>query len=776
MRDNEDFNEIIQSDDFSDILDSILSEYSQKEGPEEEYKPYTEFESESEDYYEPEAEKEISDGGFEEEFNPGFNIDRRADGSPRTFSYGGRRVSSSQELDYKLSQPEYSELSSSYGEKDDYDLGVKYGIEEKEAAPTKKELKKLRREQLKDDDKAGKKKLSKEEKKAVKAQKKQRRMRSDEEYEGAFDKEDSYIPGPTFKEYLSSRVAAVVLKLRGEVPTGSQPGSAYAESEFLGEELGMLEASKYYGSQVYSLRLRTRFAIILTLISIYLSSGLPAPGMLSNFRVAVAANVLIEFAVMIMGLDVLTNGVMNALRKKFGADSMAVLCAVFTVADALMLLNNVGVSSHIPFCPVASLIICGMLLSSLASARAMRKALRVPAIGKKKYSVTTELNVVGKEITALKSERPITGFLRRMEEAPVDETMYQKLSLPIVLFAVFLALIVMIVKRSYSRIIYIISILLCSAVPFTALLGFALPYFMGSIKIFGNGAALAGWSGICDLGHSNNIIVTDRDLFPEENIEIENVRIFADYDSIKVITYAASLIDAAGCGLTPVFDALLAENSCEKVKVDNLEFLAGGGIKGMAEGHVIIAGSADLMRLMNIRLPYRLVSQTCVLLSIDGVLYGIFNIKYKADPHVRKALVALMRSSRHPIFAIRDFNITPEMIKEHFDVATDGYDFPPYVDRFRISEAKPSMDSQISGVVCREGLGPLTDLADTARKIYNVTKICVLISLLSSVGGMLFSFIRLMSTGAVSVSQLLLIQLIVNLPVILLGIAVNTFE
>ena len=508
------------------------------------------------------------------------------------------------------------------------------------------------------------------------------------------------------------------------------------EEEDLGEEVTPMEASKYYSGQIYSLRLRTRLSAILWVILLYFGLDLPVPGMLGYLPVAVAACLAMQLTILFLSLDVVTNAITNLFRRKFGADTLAVLSCVFTSLDALAVLNAGNVYRHMPLFAVSSLSLIGVLLSSLLSARGMRKALRVPAIGKIVYSVTAETNVTGKDITILKSARPISGFVRRMEEAPIDEAAFQKISVFVFLLSFLLSLISAVLFRRFSDILYFFSSILASAVPFTALLGFALPFFVGSNRIFSSGAALAGWSGINDIGNSKNLIVTDRDIFPAENVEIENVRIFADYDADKV----------------------------------NLSFLAGGGIRGMAEGHSVLCGSSDVMRLMNVRIPYRLLTPTTALLAIDGVLYGIFNIKYTADPKVRKALVSLMRSNRHPIFAIRDFNITPEFIRDCFDVATDGYDFPPYTDRFPISEAKPSKDSQISAVVCREGLGPLTDVADTGRSIYVVSRLNTLISLLASVLGLLISFIRILSTGYLGIGTTVLLMVLFSLPVLVLGL------
>ena len=210
------------------------------------------------------------------------------------------------------------------------------------------------------------------------------------------------------------------------------------------------------------------------------------------------------------------------------------------------------------------------------------------------------------------------------------------------------------------------------------------------------------------------------------------------------------MIAASGSGLGPCFADLMEKNKCRMRRVEEFQWLSGGGLQGLIEGHRVICGNADLMQLMNVKIPYRLVDRGTVLLAIDGVLYGIFKINYTPLPEVKTALQDLIASNRHPIFAIRDFNITPELLHEVFDVATDGYDFPPYGDRFRISEAQPSESSKVSAVVCREGLGPLTHLADTGRSMYVAIRMNLLITALVAVLGTLLVFVRLLAVGTVS--------------------------
>ncbi len=582
-------------------------------------------------------------------------------------------------------------------------------------------------------------------------------------------KKDHFFPA-NFREYLGTLATTVFYGLRKGAETIV---TAEEDDEELGPEASPAYASRYYGRFVRSLRLRLRLCGVLLLVMGWISLGLPVFGQLGNVRVAAWFCFAIQGTIMLLSQDVLTGGVMNAFRRRFGADSLAAFACLATGFDALLVGTGKLTAPHMPLCLVSSLSLTGVLLASLLSCRGLRKALRVPAIAKRTYAVTGEANMKDRGTTILKSQRPCAGFVRRSEEAPADETLFQKMGLPLLLLAAFLTLLTMLFTRNLRDMIYIFSVLLCASVPFGALLCFALPFFVGSFRIFPSGAAIAGWSGLCDVGRSKNLIVTDRDLFPDGTVEIEQVRIFADAKPERIISYAGSMLIASGSCVSKSFADLMARNNCAMRQIEDYETLPGGGMKGVIDSSVILCGSSDLMQLMNVRIPFRLVSPTSILLAVDGVLYGIFNMKYSADPQVRKALVGLMRSGRHPIFAIRDFNITPVMLHNSFDVPTDGYDFPPYVERFAISSAKPGDDSKIAAVVCRDGLGPLSSMADYGRKMYVATRTSLYFTAISAVLGMLVCFIRMVSAGGVSVPFLFLFMLLCALPVLFLGVSLS---
>lgn len=587
-----------------------------------------------------------------------------------------------------------------------------------------------------------------------------------------FSEEDAYFP-PSFREYVLSLFASLFLRVRGTA-RGDTAATMSDSEEDLGSEVTPAAASKYYGSFTRSLSLRIKISAGLLALLCYISLQLPLPGMLRTLPVSAAACFGLQAAIMLLSLDVVTTAVLKVTRPRFGIDTLAVFSCLISGADALIVALSDTARAHIPLCALTSLSLFGILISTYLSVKGLRKATRVPAIGKHFYSVTGENKLGKKELTLLKSQRPATGFVRRAEEAPPDETLFLRLAPILAVLALLLAVIVAAVSGCGSDFVYIFSALLAPAVPFMALSAFALPYFLGTARVFRVGGAIAGWSGLCDLGVSKSIIVTDRDLFPEECVTMESVRIFADGDAQNVISYAGTMVAAVGSCAAGCFGKLMEENSCSLKHVENFECLPGGGASGIIDGRTVLCGSTDLMRLMNVRIPFRLTDKTSVLLAIDGILYGIFSLHYEPMPQVRRALIDLVRSGRHPVFAIRDFNINPELLHNIFDIATDGYDFPPYVERFELSTPSSGKDSRIAAVVCNEGLGPLTEVADVGHKIYMSVRANLLLTTLAAVIGVFTVFVKFLTVGSVSLGFILLSMLLWALPAAAASLYVNT--
>ena len=148
--------------------------------------------------------------------------------------------------------------------------------------------------------------------------------------------------------------------------------------------------------------------------------------------------------------------------------------------------------------------------------------------------------------------------------------------------------------------------------------------------------------------------------------------------------------------------------------------------------------------------------------SINGLFVASFKIKYVPVQSVQNALFALLRTKIAPIFAVRDFNITPLMLGQKFKMSTDGFDFPAYRKRYAMSAAEPSDYTQTAGIVARDGLGPLV-------------RICVILALLCTVIGVVLMF-ALCAIGAfdsATVGNLFVYMGLWLVPVILLNFSLK---
>lgn len=580
------------------------------------------------------------------------------------------------------------------------------------------------------------------------------------------DAQEAEEPRP-FREAVSSPFIAALALIALRIKQSSLNLHALPpeEAEDLGPEMEPEKAVRFYEKHIPGLRLRSRVALIVSLVLLYISYGLPVLGALKSIKTASAVCLILLLTVMMLGLDIITEGLMSLSRRRPGANSLIALSCIISAVDAL-LIAILGSSGGLPFCAVPALALTLALYGSVFSSRANRIVFRLAAHMKKPYTLSAENTATSAGIALLKSTRKPDGFVRRTEEAGPDETVYALLAPYIIVLSLVLSVIAALVCKSLSGFMHILSGIFTAAVPLTILISFSLPYFVSAKSLIRSGSAIAGWSGLYDIGRSRHVIITDRDIFPKTEVTVEKVRILAGVQPDKVISFAGSMIAASGSSMVPAFSELMSRGNGSLQRVDEFSCHESGGLVALINGEEVFCGTSGFMQLMGVRLPQKFSLKNCVYIAISGVLCGIFELRYTATDDVRKSLGLLLRSNRDPVFAIRDFNVSPQMLSRKFDMPTDGFDFPSFAERYEISAAEPSEDSKPAALISHEGLSPMVNLTMHGERLYIVIRVCVLMSVLCSVIGMSAAFIMLISGGlaALSVKAVLTYMLLWLLP------------
>lgn len=572
----------------------------------------------------------------------------------------------------------------------------------------------------------------------------------------------------SFSELVVTPFISALALIALKVQQSKLPLSFSADDdEELGEELPPEKASRFYESFIGGLHIRVRIAFVLSLVLTYISFGLPVTGAMNATAVKSAVALILLLAVMICGLDIMTSGLIAIAHRRPNANTLIALSALFCVIDGFLAACGVK-GTKLPFCAIPALTISFSLLGSLLNCRSSRIVFNTVSSSRKPYTVTAETSVTGDGVTILKSRMTTKGFVRRTEEAGPDETVYGVMAPYLIVIALLLSLISAAVSKSFAQFAHILSGIFVCAAPLAILLTYPLANFVSAKTLIKSGSAIAGWSGIYDIGKCRHMIITDFDLFPKGSVTISQTRIFAGMKPEKVVSLAGSMIAASGSALSPAFAELMKQGKGSLLRVENFRCHEGGGLIAMVDGVEVYCGSASFMHLMGVHLPDMFKIKNCVYVSEGDTICGMFQMEYTPVDSVREALYMLMRSDRHPVFAVRDFNITPQLLSVKYDIPTDGFDFPSFAQRYEISGAEPSEASKPAALVSREGLGAFVHLAEHAKGLYTRVRVSVMLSVMSTVIGMIVMFI-LSLTGQMTVTAALSFLLVWLIPVLVIG-------
>ena len=169
-------------------------------------------------------------------------------------------------------------------------------------------------------------------------------------------------------------------------------------------------------------------------------------------------------------------------------------------------------------------------------------------------------------------------------------------------------------------------------------------------------------------------------------------------------------------------------------RTDDFQYDADGGFSaGIAQDRIYL-GTSAYMSLKGIQVPANIDVNGAIYTAVNGKLCGLFVIEYTPSDSVRAALMSLNCSRLRPIFAIRDFGITPAMIKSKFRLTGDEVTFPPVEDRFRLSvDGDPDEAEPPAAIMTREGLNHYFEVVRCGRRMIKAVRRSTAMTLIGSV-------------------------------------------
>lgn len=482
-------------------------------------------------------------------------------------------------------------------------------------------------------------------------------------------------------------------------------------------------------------------------------------------RTMVQSGVLsvILLTVCILGRSVFARGFGALRRRRFTGELLISLTALVTLADCvsgILLAERSGVP------PYAAPACAGFVFALWGGQRLGRgyySTYRTAAMEDPPYLITDIPR------GACKQRGRIRGFYTCASRDDVSAR-WQAALLPVVLTAsfVFAGLATFGGQKQPGNFLLNWSAILAAGASFALPLTYALPFARLACRLQKSGCAVAGYDGAERISRKKCVVLTDMDLFPPGTVSLNGMKTYGEELS-KVVSYAATLAKASGCGLQRLFDGLLRSEGGTYENLTDFSFYEEGGFSGNIHGETAIMGTASFMRKMEVRLPGNLKLHTGIFLAVDRQLAAVFAVKYQASENVDWALRLLKRNHILPVLAARDPNVTPALLKHKFSRGV-RVEFPSLSDRVALSELE-SAEGLPRALLYREGLLPYADAAVGGRRLCRAVRRGTFIAMLGSISGTLLAF-YLTFLGAYSLLtplSLLVFLLLWTLPVLLLA-------
>lgn len=545
-------------------------------------------------------------------------------------------------------------------------------------------------------------------------------------------------------------------------------------------EVPVHSALKQYTKAMRSLRPRMILSFFLCLPICYITlaskMGWWLPPFLSSPEITAAVFLASGIVVCLLCYEIIARTLFDILRLKPGIECLVILSCLASFVDAVLILVYPGSANGLPFCAIPALGICFTMAGTYLRKASFRRTFKTALISEEPYSAVCQQNQWEGKPCFFKVRGTAEGFVSRCEEQDCGEKAFSYY----VPLAVCCALVFSVLcwVRNGTGFFWSLSAILAAATPLTGALGFAKPFSALSKRLARSGAALAGWEGALSADGDCGVIITDTDVFPKGTAALNGLKVFGDFPVEQIMTYATSLISCSGSGLAPLFEDLLESQSGASSRVDVFQSYEGGGLGGEIHGDFVLVGSSSFMLLMGVRLPQGTKVKHAVYIVINNELAGIFAINYAPAASVRYSIQAIIKAWKlTPVFATKDFIITPTMIKQRFKVPVDTLEFPTIEERTALSDETVERKGRQVALICRDGLVPFADSIIGARWLRIIARVNTVLNLLGGISGLLLLFLLtyMGAAEAATAANILIYTLMWTVPIFLISAWVHRF-
>lgn len=515
---------------------------------------------------------------------------------------------------------------------------------------------------------------------------------------------------------------------------------------------------------------RLQIAMILNFIILLLCGVgifLHTKGMIpaSRSKFMIFSQVLALMVSGLLGCGLMLDGIGDLFHLRYSLNTTLAVSFIACMADAWFCLDE----QRVPYCAAFVLEMSMAMLASyhkrtteIAQLDTMRKATNL-------VSLVKEPHFYEKRAGILRGQGDVEDFMETYSRPSAPEIVQRVYAFVALLACIGIAVLTGILHGT-SMAVKIFSTSLLVSVPAGYFVALTRPAALLERRLHMVGAVICGWQGVKKLCGRAVVPLRDKDLFPRGSTKLNGIKYYSDRPSAQVVSYAASLIFAAGGGLVPLFRNLLKSRSATEYPVVNFRDYGRGGIGGEVNGEPVLLGSLEFLEEMGVEIPQGTMVSQAVYVSIDGQLAAVIAISYAKMRSAAAGIVSLCGCRKlKTLLLAGDFMMTDSFIRDKFSIRTRRLILPPKEVRAELAQKKADPEADVLALVTRD------DLVSTAYAItgsISLRTACRVGSFIGIVGGIagiviMLALSYLGATELLSPARVILYQLVWMIPSLL---------
>lgn len=227
---------------------------------------------------------------------------------------------------------------------------------------------------------------------------------------------------------------------------------------------------------------------------------------------------------------------------------------------------------------------------------------------------------------------------------------------------------------------YMASAVLCLTAMPPLMFSETLPNFSAARRMNKKGSMIAGITGAEHLEQANAVVLSTKDIFPSGSVTLHDLKVLSESDFDRIIVRAASLTEAVGSPLAPIFKRIAGtDESYEIPNSDSFKYEKDLGISGWVDDEILFIGNRTIMEAHGIAVPPLETDRKIlhngffpVYLAYGGKACALLSVQYAVDPTASRLLHRITELGVTLLLRNCDPNLTEEMICDYFGLYEDS--------------------------------------------------------------------------------------------------------